>query len=90
MLSTSFREHINSIRINNRTSSNYAQHILEINHTNGRTENTVDKLHITNKGKHMNTTDKFHILHPHQQNQQLNDNNTVTKPRLFETVLTQS
>jgi hypothetical protein len=68
MLST-VREHINSVRNNISASSNYAQHILEINHTHGTTENTADTLHITNKGKHIGSVDKFHILRPHQQNQ---------------------
>lgn len=57
MLSTTFREHITSIRNNNNASSNYAQHTLETNHTHGTTGNTADTLHITNKEKHTNTVD---------------------------------
>jgi len=57
MLSTTFTEHINSIRNNNNASSNYARHILETNHAHGTSGNTTDTLHITNKGKHMNTVD---------------------------------
>jgi hypothetical protein len=43
-----FPDLMNSIK-NNSTNSNYAQHILEMNHMHGTIENTVDVLHITGK-----------------------------------------
>jgi len=56
-----FKEHINSIKKNSRTYSDYIQHILETTHVHAEIENTMDILPITNKEKHMNTRQKFYI-----------------------------
>ena len=50
----STQEHIKSTKNNKDTNSNYAHHELETNHTHGTIANTIDIIHITNKGKYTN------------------------------------
>ena len=52
-----FPDLMNSIKNNNSTNSNYAEHILEMNHVHGTIENTT------------NTLTKFHISNLSKQNQ---------------------
>jgi hypothetical protein len=90
MFSTTFKELINSIKANNSTNSDYAHRIVEMNHTHGTIENAMDILHITGKGKHINTMKKFHICNLSKQNQCLNDDHTITKNLIFDTLMTQN
>jgi hypothetical protein len=69
---------MNSIKNNNSTNSNYAEHILEMNRMHGTIENTMEVLQVTSKGKYTNTLKKFHICNLSKQNQHLNDD-TITK-----------
>jgi hypothetical protein len=63
-----FPDHMNSIKNNNSTNSNYTQHILEMNHKHETVENTVDVLQITGKWKHVNTLKKFRVWNLSKQN----------------------
>jgi hypothetical protein len=76
---TRYKEHIHAIRTN-KTTSKYAQHILETGHTYGTIENTLNILHCEKKGPLMNTLEQFHIHRLAKDNLQLNDTYTDTQP----------
>jgi hypothetical protein len=69
---TRFKEHIHAIRTN-KTTSEYAQHILETGHSYGNTEDTLNILHHENKGPLMNACEQYHIHRLTKDNIQLND-----------------
>ena len=46
---------------NKGTNSNYAHNVLETNSKHGTIENTLDIIHITNKGKYMNSIEKVYV-----------------------------
>jgi hypothetical protein len=80
---------MNSIKNNNSTNYNHAEHILEVNLMHRTIENTMDVLQITGKGKCTKTFKKFHICNLSKQNQYLNDD-TITKNLIFNTFVTQN
>ena len=46
-------------------------------------------LHTVKKGRMMNTLENFHIYQQTQQDNQINDNNTVTKNILFDAIISE-
>jgi hypothetical protein len=58
------REHVQAIRTK-KTNSKYAQHILDTQHRNDSTKNTMTILHVATKVRYMNTLRKFHT-HTHK------------------------
>jgi hypothetical protein len=58
-----YREHINTVRTNKQQNSKFAQHILETEHTCSPIDQTVEILHIENKGPKLNTLERFHVLY---------------------------
>jgi hypothetical protein len=60
---TRFKEHIHAIKTS-KTTSKYAQHILETGHIYGKIEDTLNVLHHENNGSIMNSWEQFRI-HTH-------------------------
>jgi hypothetical protein len=84
---TRFKEHIHAIRTN-KTTSKYAQHILETGHTYGKLEDTPNILLHENKGPLMNAWEQFHIHRLTKNNLQLNDAYTDTHNPIFDLIIT--
>jgi hypothetical protein len=84
---TRFKEHIHAIRTN-KTTSEYAQHILETGHSYDNIENTLNILHHENKGPLMNTWEQLHIHRLTKDNIQLNDAYTDTNNPIFDLIIT--
>jgi hypothetical protein len=72
---TRYREHIHAIH-SNKTTSKYAQHILDTGHAYGTLENTFNVLHFLNKGPQMNSLERFYIYRLRRDNLNLNDTYT--------------
>jgi hypothetical protein len=85
---TRYKEHIHAIRTN-KTTSRYAQHILETGHTYGTIEDTLNILHREKNGPLMNTLEQFHIYKLSRNNLQLNDTYTDTHNPIFKLITTQ-
>jgi hypothetical protein len=83
---TRFKEHIHDIR-NSRHHSKYAQHILDTGHECGTIDQTMEVLHVENKGYRLNTLEKFEIYKLKQDNLQLNDAYTVTQNPIFDILI---
>jgi hypothetical protein len=81
-----YKEHINAIH-SNKTSSRYAQHILETGHAYGTIEDTLSILHRERKGVLMNTLEQFHIHKLTKENLQLNDTYTDTYNPIFDLII---
>jgi hypothetical protein len=65
---TRYREHIQAIH-SNKTTSKYAQHILDTGHAFDTLENTLN----VKKGPHMNSLERFYIYRLSRNNLHLND-----------------
>jgi uncharacterized protein (UPF0335 family) len=81
-----YKEHFHYFKYNIKKSS-FATHLLENNHSMGPTEEVMDILHTTRKGKYMDTVEKFYIYKETQENNQINDKNTVKSNAMFEAML---
>jgi hypothetical protein len=55
-----FQEHLRDFKYGN-NKSKFAQHLLENKHAFGPTEDIMDIVHITNKGKMMDTLERHYI-----------------------------
>jgi hypothetical protein len=84
---TRFKEHIHAIRTN-KTTSKYAQHILETGHTYGKIEDILNILHHENKSPLMNTWEQFRIYRLTKNNIQLNDAYTGIYNPIFDQIIT--
>jgi hypothetical protein len=85
---TRFKEHIHAIKTN-KTTSKYAQHILETGHIYGKIEDTLNILHHENKSSIMNSWEQFHIHRLTKNNLQLNDAYTDTiNPTFYLMIIT--
>ena len=80
-----FKEHFWDYNYNNRK-SNFAQHLIDKNHTFGTMEEIMNIVYITKKGKLMDTLERFHIYET-RRNNQINDKNTVHQNIIFYTIL---
>jgi hypothetical protein len=84
---TRYKEHIHAIHTK-KTTSRYAQHILETGHTYGTIEDTLNILHFEKKGPLINTLKQFHIHKLSKDNLQLNDTYTDTYNPIFNLIIT--
>jgi hypothetical protein len=84
---TRFKEHIHLIRTN-KTTSKYAQDMLETGYTYGKIEDTLNILHHENKGPLMNTWEQFYIHRLTKSNIKLNDAYTDTHNPIFDLIIT--
>ena len=85
---TRFQEHLRDFKYNNRKSK-FAQHLLDTQHSMDEMENTMDVIHITNKGRMMNTIERYYIYRETKLNNQINDRLTVQPNVIFETLVQQ-
>ena len=76
-----FKEHFRDYKYKN-GKSNFAQHLIDNNHTFGTIHEIMDILYITKKGKLMNTLERFHIYDEMKRNNQT-DKNTVHQNIIF-------
>jgi hypothetical protein len=74
---TRYKEHIQAIHTN-KTTSRYAQHILDTGHAYNTIEDTLNILHFEKKGPLMNSLEQFHIYRLSKDNLHLNDIHTDT------------
>jgi hypothetical protein len=57
---TRYNEHIDAIK-SNKSTSKYAEHILDNQHSYWTIHDTMDIPCVTKKGEHMNTLERYHI-----------------------------
>jgi hypothetical protein len=84
---TRYKEHIQAIHTN-KTTSRYAQHILETGHAYGTIKDTLNILHYEKKGPLMNTLERFHIHKLTKDGLQLNDTYADTHNPIFDLIAT--
>jgi len=77
---TRFREHKNAFRTASQ-SSNFAKHLIEHAHSFGPIHNTMQILHLQNKGAHLNTIERFYIYAEYTKGNHLNDGSTISPIR---------
>ena len=70
--------------------SNYTKHLLDNQHTIKSMEECMAVLHATRKGPMLNTLERFYIYQATQNDNQLNDKNTVTPNPIFDAVIQHS
>jgi len=84
-----FNEYFQSFS-NYNSNSIFAQHLHEMEHSNGPMEETVDTLHTVQKGNYMNILEKCHIYLETKRNQQISDESTVGINEVFNVRVQQS
>jgi hypothetical protein len=67
----------------NNSNSAFAQHLLDSRHCIGPIYNTVQILHVTNKGSHMNTLEKYHMHKETKKGNHSNDKTTITENKIY-------
>jgi len=80
-----FQEHFRDYKYANK--SKFAQHLLDNKHSIGPTENIMNVIHTTSKGKMLDTMEKFYIYKKTRINNQINDKCTVKPNVVFETLI---
>jgi hypothetical protein len=65
--------------------SKFARHVLDYGHSFGRMEDIRNIIHLRNKGSHLNTKEKFYK--ETKMDNRLNDVNTMSYNKIFETIL---
>jgi hypothetical protein len=84
-----YQEHFHDYKFN-KCKSKYATHLLENHHSIGPIQDTMQILYTTSKGRLMDTIEKFHIYKETQQNNQINDRDTVKYNAIFDTIVRQT
>jgi hypothetical protein len=67
--------------------SNFAQHLIENNHSFGPVDDIMKILYATKKGRLVNNIQKFHVYEETAKNNQINDRHAVKRYVIFETLL---
>jgi transposase-like protein len=70
--------------------TNYAKHLLDNQHAIKPIEECMTVLHATRKGPMLNTLERFYIYQATQNDNQLNDKNTVTTNPIFDVIMQHS
>jgi hypothetical protein len=83
---TRYKEHIQVIHTN-KTTSRYAQHILDTGHSYGTIEDTLNILHFKKKGPLMNSLEQFHIYRLGKDNLHLKVTHTDTYNPIFNLII---
>jgi hypothetical protein len=78
--------HIHDYNLSYRKSQ-FAKHLLELNHPPGTLEQTMSILHTPKKVRMLNTIEKYYIHEETYYDNQLNDRATVTPNIIFDTIL---
>ena len=84
-----YQEHLHDYKYN-KYKSKYATHLLENQHSIGPIQETMQISYTTKKGRLMDTIKKFHIYKQTQQNNQINDRDTVKYNTIFDTIVRQT
>ena len=71
-----FQDHLIDFKYGN-NKLKFTQHLLENKHGFGPMEDTMDIVHITNKGKMMDTLERYYIYKETKSNKPINDKLTV-------------
>jgi hypothetical protein len=66
---------------------NLAKHLLEQRHTSDTTEDNMDVVHNTSKGRLLNVIKKFYIYRETKINNQISNRNPVTPNIIFDSLL---
>jgi hypothetical protein len=66
--------------------SQFAKHLLEVNHSPGTLEQTITVQHTAKKGRMLNTVEKYYILEEAHHDNQFNESATVTSNIIFYTI----
>ena len=83
---TRFKEHFRDYNYKN-GKSNFAQHLIDNNHTFGPIDEVMDFLYVTKKGKLMYTLERFYIYDETKRNNQINDKSTVLQNIIVDTII---
>jgi hypothetical protein len=86
---TRFKEHRHAFRTANQSNS-FAKHLTENLHHFGCMKETMEILHLQNKGTHLNTLEKFYIYAEHKKQNHLNDDQTIFPNKIFDTLINQT
>jgi hypothetical protein len=81
-----FQEHFRDYKYGN-NKSKLAQNLIDNKHSISPTENIMDIIHTTIKGKMLNTMEKYYIYKETRINIQINDKCTVKPDVVFETLI---
>jgi hypothetical protein len=71
----------------NYKTSQFANHLLELNHSPGTLQQTMTTLHTAKKGRLLNTIERYYIPEEAHHDNQLNDRATVTPNITFDTII---
>jgi hypothetical protein len=83
---THYKEHMQDYR-HNYKKSQFAKHLLELNHSPGTLQQTITILHTAKKGRLLNTIERYCILKEAHHDNELNDRATVTPNIIFDTII---
>jgi hypothetical protein len=83
-----YQEHFHDCKYN-KCKSKYATHLLENHHSIGPVQETMQIIYTINKGRLMDTIEKY-IFKETQQNNQINDRDTVKYNAIFDTIVRQT
>jgi hypothetical protein len=81
-----FKEHRAAFKTNSQ-SSNFAKHLIEHTHYFGPIQNTMQILQRQNKGAYLNTIERYYIYAEFTKNNHVNDEQTISPNKIFETLL---
>jgi Fe-S cluster assembly scaffold protein SufB len=81
---TGYNKHINATK-SNKSTSKYAQHILDHQHSYGTVHDTMDILSVK-KGQHMDTLEKYYIYKKKTCGNILNDTYAEAENTIFEDI----
>jgi hypothetical protein len=81
-----FKEHLQAFKYNPQNSK-FAQHVTESGHSFGKKTDILQIKFIGKKSKFLDTMEKYYIYQETKINTQINDKNTVSYNKIFETIL---
>jgi hypothetical protein len=83
---TRLKEHLQAYKYNP-LNSKFAQHSIEYDHPYGNKTDIMTIKFIGRKSKFLDTMEKYYIYHETKANNKINDKNTVSYNKIFETIL---
>jgi hypothetical protein len=83
---TRCKEHKRAFKYNT-SQSKFAQHIITQGHTFDTIQNTMEILHIHEKGTYLNTLERYHIHMEAKNNNHLNEDLSDTSNPIFDTII---
>jgi hypothetical protein len=83
---TRYKEHKRAFNYNT-SQSKFAQHIITQGHTFDTFQNTMEILHIHEKGTYLNTLERYHTHMEAKNNNHLNEDLSETSNPIFDTII---